>query len=55
MFHIFLLKQAKSKKEKIYEAFASTKIINEDDEPVYMIEAITDSQLHSEKDLIFRI
>ena len=43
MFYIFLLKQAKSKKEKIYKAFASTEIINEDDESVYTVEAITDS------------
>ena len=45
----------KFKKEKIYKAFASTKIINEDNKLVYMIEAIINSQLHLEKDLIFRI
>ena len=55
MFYVFLLKQAKSKKEKIYEAFASTKIIDEDNKLVYMIEAITDSQLYLKKDLIFRV
>ena len=55
IFHVLLLKQAKSKKEKVYEAFASTKIINEDNKLVYMIEAIINSQLHSKKDLIFRI
>ena len=45
----------KFKKEKIYKAFASTEIINKDDKSVYIVEAITDSQLHSEKDLIFRV
>ena len=55
IFHIFLLKQAKSKKEKIYKAFASTKIIDEDNKLVYIVEAITNSQLHLKKDLIFRI
>ena len=55
MFYIFLLKQAKSKKEKIYKAFAFTKIINEDDKLVYTVEAITNSQLYSEKDLIFKV
>ena len=55
MFYIFLLKQAKSKKEKIYKAFASTEIINKDDKSVYIVEAITDSQLYLKKDLIFRV
>ena len=50
-----MLKQAKSKKEKIYKAFASTKIINEDNKLVYTVKAITDSQLYLEKDLIFRV
>ena len=45
----------KSKKEKIYKAFASTEIINKDNKLVYIIEAITDSQLYFKKDLIFRI
>ena len=55
MFHIFLLKQAKSKKEKIYKAFTFTKIINEDNKLIYTVEAITNSQLHLKKDLIFRV
>ena len=45
----------KSKKEKVYKVFVSTKIINEDDELVYMIEAIINSQLYFKKDLIFRV
>ena len=43
MFYIFLLKQAKSKKEKIYKVFAFTKIINKDDKSVYTVEAIINS------------
>ena len=43
MFYIFLLKQAKSKKEKIYVAFAFTKIINKDNKLVYTVEAIINS------------
>ena len=50
-----LLKQVKSKKEEIYKAFASTKIINEDDKSVYIVEAIINSQLYLRKDLIFRV
>ena len=43
IFYVLLLKQAKSKKEEIYKAFASTKIINEDNKLIYIIEAITNS------------
>ena len=50
-----MLEQAKPKKGEVYEAFAPTGIIDEDDEPVYTVEAITDSQLHPEKGLIFRV
>ena len=43
MFHIFLLKQVKSKKEKIYKTFTFTEIIDEDNESVYIVEAIINS------------
>ena len=50
-----MLKQAKSKKEKIYKAFVSTEIINKDNKSVYIVEAIINSKLYFRKDLIFRV